>query len=167
MSITEDHEEGISGLPAGRQVYELSYLLLPSIPEENLPAVVTSLQNIIEKAGGQIFDSEAPFKRGLAYQMSKIVGASNYIVKEAYIGWLKFDDSPSKIAEINIAVEAIPEVLRFLLVKAPRETVFTFASTRVIEETPIEESGVTEEQSLDTDLGFDTESIDSDDVVLE
>ncbi len=119
MSTTEDHK--------AEAVYELGYLVLPSVPEDNLASVVSTIVSTIEKAGGKTLDSENPFIQGLAYSMSKTVGARKYVVDEAYIGWMKFEAEPSMIEEIKIAVEKMEEILRTLLIKAPRETTFTFA----------------------------------------
>lgn len=127
MANTEDHEGVL-------QVYELGYLVLPSIPEENLPQVVDSIKKIIAGAGGRDFDGEMPFKRSLAYSMSKVVGASKYVVDDAYIGWLKFEMEPSSVNEVKEGVEKMSEILRFLLIKAPRESEFTFAKALEAEE---------------------------------
>lgn len=108
-------------------VYELCYLVLPSIAEEDLSKVVDSLKAIVTKAGGAEIDGEEPIKQDLAYTMTKTVGASRYVVNEAYVGWIKFESVSDKVNDIKSAVEKMDEVLRFLIVKAPRETTFTFA----------------------------------------
>jgi ribosomal protein S6 len=127
MSNTEDHKEA--------QVYELGYLVLPSIPEESLADVVSTLQGIVKKSGGVEIASEDPIKFDLAYEMSKVVGARKYVANEAFIGWMKFEVEPSEVVSIKTAVEALDEILRCLLIKAPRESVFTFAAAqKAIEE---------------------------------
>ncbi len=127
MSITEDHKE--------KGVYELGYLILPSIPEESLPEVVTRLKNVFIKADGTEIASEDPFKLDLAYSMSKAVGSRKYVVQDAYLGWMKFELEPEVIIAVNDEVKKVEEVLRFLLIKAPRETTFTFeAARKAIEE---------------------------------
>ncbi|MBX4189237.1 30S ribosomal protein S6 [Candidatus Parcubacteria bacterium] len=122
MSNTEDHKE--------KGVYELGYLILPSIPEENVSEVVTRLKTIVTSAGGLEIASEDPFKMDLAYTMSKVVGARKYVVKDAYIGWMKFEVEPEAVPSMQNEVKAVDEVLRFLLIKAPRETAFTFEGAR-------------------------------------
>ncbi len=122
MSTTEDHKEAI--------VYELGYLVLPSVPEDNIPQVVSTIVSTIEKADGKTLDSELPVLDKLAYSMSKTVGARKYVVDEAYIGWIKFELEPSSVEKVKTGIEKMEEILRFLLIKAPRETVFTFAEAR-------------------------------------
>jgi ribosomal protein S6 len=127
MSTTEDHKE--------IQVYELGYLVLPSIPEESLSDVVATLQGIVKKSGGVEIASEDPIKIDLAYTMSKVVGARKYVANDAYIGWMKFEIEPSSVEAIKVDVEKLDEILRCLLIKAPRESAFTFAAAqRALEE---------------------------------
>jgi ribosomal protein S6 len=127
MSTTEDRQGNLG-------VYELGYLILPSIPEDKLPEVVSSIKEIITKEGGSEIASEMPFLHPLAYSMSKEVGSSKYVVNNAYIGWIKFETESSSIESIQEKVKAMSEVLRFLLIKAPRETTFTFAKMREAQE---------------------------------
>ena len=127
MVNPEAKKEGIT-------VYELGYLILPSIPEEKLTEVVASIKKVVAKEGGVEIDGEAPFKQDLAYSMSKTIGASRYVVSDAYLGWLKFEIEPAKVLAVKTGVEKIEEVLRFLLVKAPRETTVTLAKARAVVE---------------------------------
>lgn len=115
---------------AGDSVYELCFLILPSIPEDNLSLVTAAIRGVVSKEGGMEIDAEESFKYPLAYEMSKTVGSSRYVVSEAYIGWIKFELEPSKIVAVKDGVDKINEVLRFLLTKAPRTTTFTFAKAR-------------------------------------
>lgn len=136
MSTTEDRAE--------RTVYEIGYLVLPSIPEDSLADVVAKITTSFENEGGTRIDGEAPFKNDLSYEMSKQVGARKYVVREAYIGWVKFELEPSKIETVKAALEKMDELLRFLIVKVPRETTFTFAEARARKaalEAPAEEAG--------------------------
>lgn len=123
MANSEVKKEGLT-------VYELGFLVLPSIPEDKLPDTLDTIIKIINKEGGEEIDAEAPMKQDLAYSMSKTIGASRYVVSDAYLGWVKFEVSPAKILAIKTSVEKIPEILRFLLIKAPRVTTFTLAKAK-------------------------------------
>ncbi|MCR4279383.1 MAG: 30S ribosomal protein S6 [Candidatus Zambryskibacteria bacterium] len=123
----------------GQTVYELAYLVLPSIAEEGLGKVVESLKGIIAREGGTEIAGEDPFKQELSYTMTKTIGASRYVVNDAYLGWIKFDLPAEASAKegvehpankIKADVEKMDEIVRILLVKAPRETTFTFAEAR-------------------------------------
>ena len=121
------------------QVYELGYLILPSIAEDALSGVVDKIRALVNEAGGKEIDSEAPFKQSLAYSMSKTIGASRYVLTDAYLGWIKFEVEPAKIAVVKTGVEKIAEILRFLLIKARRETTFTFAKAKALVEEEVAE----------------------------
>lgn len=125
MSTTVDHKD-----VSPTQVYELGYLVLPSVTEENVSKVVSNLVSIIEKAGGKPLDFEDPYLETLAYAMSKTIGARKYVVNDAYVGWMKLEVTPDTIESIKKAVDAVEEILRSLLIKVPRETTFTFAEAR-------------------------------------
>jgi ribosomal protein S6 len=112
------------------RVYEIGYLVLPSIPEDKLSGVVDKIKGAVEQAGGKTLDGEEPFKQDLAYTMTKVVGASRYVVSDAYVGWMKFELEGSKAPEVKASLDKIDELLRFLLIKAPRESVFTFEKAR-------------------------------------
>ncbi|MDO8590070.1 MAG: 30S ribosomal protein S6 [bacterium] len=116
------------------EVYEIGYLVLPSIPEDKLSDVTGAIRKVITKEGGIEIDAEEPFKENLAYSMSKTIGASRYVLTDAYLGWIKFEVDRAKILAIKSGVEKIDEVLRLLLVKAPRQTTFTFAKARAVKE---------------------------------
>ncbi|MBI2065453.1 MAG: 30S ribosomal protein S6 [Candidatus Zambryskibacteria bacterium] len=111
-------------------IYELGFLILPSIPEERLTEITDAIRKVIAKKDGTEIDAEEPFKQLLAYPMSKTIGASRYVLSDAYLGWIKFEIEPSKISTIKADIEKIKEILRFLLIKVPRETTFTFAKAR-------------------------------------
>ena len=124
-----------------KSVYEIGFLVLPSIPEDKVSDVTDAIRKVVTKEDGKEIDAEEPFMEQLAYPMSKTVGASRYVVEEAYIGWIKFDLPADPVAgvehpieTIKKGIEKIDEVLRFLLVKAPRETIFTFAKARLVVE---------------------------------
>lgn len=111
-------------------VYEIGYLILPSIPEDKLSSVTSAIRKVIITEGGTEIDAEEPFKEPLAYTMSKTIGASRYVLSDAYLGWIKFEADRAKAPAIKAGMEKIEEILRFLLIKAQRETTFTLAKAR-------------------------------------
>ena len=117
-------------------VYEIGYLILPSIPEDKLSLVTDTIRKVITKEGGIEIDAEEPFKEDLSYSMSKTIGASRYVLSDAYLGWIKFEAERAKAQAIKDGVEKVEEVLRFLMINVPRETTFTFAKARALLEEP-------------------------------
>lgn len=129
-------------------VYEIGYLILPSIPEDKLSNVTNAIREVITTEGGIEIDAEEPFKETLAYSMSKTIGASRYVLSDAYLGWIKFESDRAKTSAIKAGVEKIEEVLRFLLIKAPRETTFTFATARAAVEDKKEPAPSSAEEAM-------------------
>jgi ribosomal protein S6 len=116
--------------PEGQTVYELGFLILPSIAEDKLSAVTDKLEALVKSFGGTKIDGEAPMKIDLSYTMTKVVGASRYVVNDAYLGWMKFEAEPAGMPALKAALDLSDELVRYLLIKAPRETTFTFADAQ-------------------------------------
>ena len=135
------------------QIYELGYLILPSLAEDKALQAAEAIKSLVSANGGSVFAGENPFKIDLAYTMAKTVGASRYVVNDAYIGWTKFELEPEKLEDLRAGVDKMDEVLRFLLVKAPKETTFTFAQSRkaleAVEESVSPEAGVEEKVAVE------------------
>ncbi len=112
------------------EVYELGYLVLPSIAEEALGEVEAKLEKLVSEAGGTKIAGESPRKIDLSYKMTKTVGASRYVVNDAYIGWMKFEAAPSAVPALKETFGRLDEIVRSLLIKAPRESEFTFAKAQ-------------------------------------
>ena len=142
------------------QVYELGYLILPSIPEDGIPSVTAKIKALIEKVGAKEIDGEEPMKTDLAYSMTKTVGASRYVVNDAYIGWTKFELDPSEALNLKASIEKVDEVLRFLLIKAPKESNFTFAKARALmEEKKAKEAKANEPEATKLENGVAEEAV--------
>lgn len=114
------------------RVYEVSYLLLPSIPEEQVPTHVAEIKKMIEGAGGQFISEEDPKLRHLAYEMIKLVGTRNERYKTAYFGWVKYEAPAQSAIDLKVLFDAKEEILRHLIIKTVRED--TFVPTVVEEE---------------------------------
>lgn len=130
----------------GNRVYEVSYLLLPSIPEEQVPTHVAEIKKMIEGAGGQFISEEDPKLRHLAYEMIKLVGTRNERYKTAYFGWVKYEAPVESAISLKTQFDAKEEILRHLIVKTVRED--TYVPTVIAEE-----------EVLDTPEGLVSEAV--------
>jgi ribosomal protein S6 len=107
------------------KVYEISYLLVPSIPAEKVGAEVERLSGILANNSAEIIADEAPSLIPLAYQMDKSTGAGSYEhYQEGYFGWIKFSCPSSSIEAVQKAFEAVPVMLRTLAVSTIREKTY-------------------------------------------
>lgn len=103
------------------RVYEVGYLLLPYVTEDNLARETDKIKEAITLAGGAVFSEENPHMLSLAYPMYKVVSNKKTKFESAYFGWVKFDGDPKGVAKIKKAMEAEENVLRFIIIKTVRE----------------------------------------------
>lgn len=104
-------------------VYEVGFVLVPSLSEEKVAEKSSFIRGIIEKVGGEIISEDFPKLMPLAYPMDKMIDSAKQVFKEAYFGWVKFEMPAVAIAGVEKEVSVIQEVLRFLIVKTLRENV--------------------------------------------
>lgn len=114
------------------KVYEIGYLLVSSIPEEKVDAKVEELKAILSTKKVEMIAEEAPVLETLAYTMIKKVGAKNTRFTQAYFGWVKFATEPETIVKIKEAIDADTEVLRSLIITAPREATYLGKRTSTV-----------------------------------
>jgi ribosomal protein S6 len=109
------------------RVYEVGYLMLPSIPEEKLPEEVTRLKTIITELGGSVISEEDPELRDLSFEMIKHIGTRNERFNNAYFGWIKFESDPNVAVDLKTKLDLHDSLIRFLIVKTVREDVLAEA----------------------------------------
>jgi ribosomal protein S6 len=102
-------------------VYEVSYLLLPSLAQEQVPAKADAIQNIVTSAGGAVISGENPVLIDLAYPMVKVISTVRHKVVSGYFGWLKFELSAEGIEKVKKALDANDDVVRYLIIRTVRE----------------------------------------------
>lgn len=119
--IAENKDTAESAESAGKQIYELGYLLVPTIAEENAPALFGNLKELVVSFGGEIISSEMPRMIRLAYVMAKTIDNVKNKFDTAYFGWIKFEAEKSAVAEIKKKLDANTDLIRFLITKTVRE----------------------------------------------
>lgn len=130
MSEVENKEESkISAVGEGK-VYELGYLLVPTIKEEEAPAVYSNLKDLVASFGGSVIADEMPKMMTIAYPMTKVVANIRSKFTTAYFGWIKFTMSSSDVVELKKKLDFDPNVIRFLIIKTVKEN--TIASKRFV-----------------------------------
>lgn len=103
-------------------IYEVGYLFVPSIAEENLGAKVTSLKDLLGEHGATFIGDEYPKMIELAYEMSRTVLNKKQKFTTGYFGWVKFELSADKINAVKDALDKDEQIIRFLLIKTVRES---------------------------------------------
>jgi len=112
------------------RVYELGYLLVPTISEEDVPVVFGNLKELVSSLGGIAISDEMPRMIPLAYLMVKVVANLRNKFNTAYFGWVKFTMDSDKILELKKKLDLDPNFIRFLILKTVKEN--TIAAKRFV-----------------------------------
>ncbi len=112
------------------RIYEVSYLLAPTIPEENVAGLYGDLKELIASLGGSVISDEMPKLIELAYPMLKVVQNVRNKFSSAYFGWVKFSMEAEKVLELKKKVDLDPNIVRSLIIKTVKEN--TLASKRFV-----------------------------------
>lgn len=103
------------------RVYEAGYTIVPTVKEEDVEKVVTSIRSEIEKLGGTFIAEGAPSLVKLSYAMDKREGERLVGYDRGYFGWLKFEASTDSAAKLMTVLNANKEILRSIVFKTLRE----------------------------------------------
>lgn len=123
-------ENKSKNIEVNSRIYEVGYLLVPSLEEENAPAIYTKIKDLVVSLGGEIISDDMPKMINLAYTMQKITQNARTKYDTAYFGWVKFEINPLKILELKKSLDAGANIIRFLILKTIREN--TIATKRFI-----------------------------------
>ncbi len=104
-----------------QSVYEASFILLPSLATEQVPAFCESLRDLITKVGGTVISYEDAVLIDLAYPMLKVVGTTRHKVDTGHFGWVKFDVETDGLETIKKFLDTHAEVVRSLIIRTVRE----------------------------------------------
>jgi ribosomal protein S6 len=124
MSEKEEKKEVVI-LEDELTLYELGYLVLSTVKEEELEKETAQLKSVIEKNGGLFIGEEGmPKIMKLAYKIIKVIGNKKTRFDSAYFGWVKFEAGADNVLKINEEVKKLENILRFILIKTVRESKF-------------------------------------------
>lgn len=117
------------------RVYEIGYLMLPSLGAEGVTSAIDEIKAKLTTMGAEHISEGEAQHIDLAYEMVKIINNQNTFLTTGYFGWIKFAINPEAIAGINKMLDNRPEMLRFLLNKTTREDTMVNAKpmTTIIE----------------------------------
>lgn len=110
------------------RVYELSYLVIPTVSEEAIAGIYGDLKRKITSLDGEIISDDMPKMIPLAYTMLKVHKNIHSKFDTAYFGWIKFIANPEKILELKKILDQDGNILRFMIIKTIKEN--TIASRR-------------------------------------
>ena len=110
------------------RIYEVGYLLVPTISEEELPVSYDNLKELVASFGGNIISDDMPKMIDLAYPMFKTLQNVSNKFDTAYFGWVKFYMDGDKVLELKKKLDLNPSIIRFLITKTVKEN--TIAAKR-------------------------------------
>jgi ribosomal protein S6 len=103
-------------------VYEVGYLMVPTIAEENVGGEVTTLKDMLSENGAQFISDEYPKMMELAYEMSRSIANKKAKFSTGYFGWVKFEIPTENILTVKASLDKNESIIRFLLIKTVRES---------------------------------------------
>ena len=104
------------------KVYELGFLVLPTLAEEELGGAVSALKGRFEKHGGVFLAEGFPERISLSYRISKTIEGKHTPFSSAYFGWLKYELPAHASVDLGQELKKEASLLRFLLIETIRET---------------------------------------------
>lgn len=115
-TIVDDQED-----QAISRVYEISYILVPTMSETEAEAKAESLKKSIADTGASFISEETPYIRDLAYEMIRVIKNANNRFVTGYFGWVKFELDSQSLEKIEKSLKLDEDIVRFLIVKADRD----------------------------------------------
>lgn len=111
----------VEGKENNLSVYEVGYIMLPSIAEENLGAEVTLFKDMFTENGATFISDEYPKLIELAYEMSRSIANKKQKFSFGYFGWVKFECTTKEAKNIKDILNMNEKLVRFLMIKTVRE----------------------------------------------
>lgn len=113
-----ENEEKVSSM----QVYEVGYIMVPTIAEENLGAEVSSFKDSLSEKGVTFISDEYPRMIELAYEMTRSILNKKQKFSYGYFGWVKFECDSSVALAIKGMLDKNENLVRYIFIKTVRES---------------------------------------------
>ena len=102
-------------------VYEVGYIMVPTIAEENLGGEVTAFKDMLTEHGATFISDEHPKMMELSYEMSRSIANKRQKFSYGYFGWVKFECTPVQAKVVKDILDKNEKLVRYLLIKTVRE----------------------------------------------
>ena len=96
--------------------YEFAFHILPTVTEEEVPAVFGDLKTLIDHAGGHIIQEEAPQHFDLAYTVVTHSEGKNFKYNHSFFGWVRFMSLPEHIEKLQAEIKHDGRVMRHIII---------------------------------------------------
>ena len=108
------------------RVYELGYLLVPSLSEGDVAQSVATLTEVITSQSATVVAEGAPEFIDLAYQMERDIAGKKMKWTQGYFGWIKFEAAPEALELIKKAFDLNTSLIRYMLIKTSVDNTVIF-----------------------------------------
>lgn len=102
------------------KIYELGYLLSPTITEENLSKETGAVKEALG-TGSFVISELEPKMKEIAYQMEKTISGKKNIFETAYFGSVYFQAEPESINAIKKNIDKNENIIRYLVIRRNKE----------------------------------------------
>lgn len=155
---SENDIQNIDMNEADARVYEVGYLLVPTIEEGAVVAEYTRIKDLVASFGGELIADDMPHMTPLAYTMLKVVQNVRSKFSTAYFGWVKFYMDPQQVIALKKKLDFDPNVIRFLVLKTVKEN--TLATKRFVNRDGIRRKPVAKSEGEEVVVPINKEEID-------
>jgi len=114
------------------RVYELGFLLDPTIPDDKLNGEFSSVKKIIESNKGSFISEEWPKIKKLEYTIFKASHDGKTKYNTAYFSWIKFETTPLLVDKIYEEIKKNGKIIRFIIIKTVKKDMLAIIRKPVI-----------------------------------
>jgi ribosomal protein S6 len=112
-------------------IYEVGYIMVPTIAEENLGGEVTTFKDMFQEHEAVFISDEYPKLIELAYEMSRSINNKKQKFSYGYFGWVKFECSTDQAKVIKDILDKNEKLVRYLMIRTVRENTMSVKRTYI------------------------------------
>jgi ribosomal protein S6 len=113
------------------RTYELSFILVPTVPESEVDQKVAELKSAITALQGTIGAEGTTEFIDLAYRIEKNVKSKKMKWNQGYFGWMKFTAAPEALEALKKVLDGNLELMRYMLIKTSAENLVQFKKPKI------------------------------------
>lgn len=139
-------------------IYEVGYLILPTVGEDSLAPEVSKLKDVLAEVSAKVIADEYPVLISLQYEMTKRIDTKNVHFNQGYFGWIKFEVEAKEIEVIKKKLDLNKVLLRYIIISTVREN--TLSSKKPLASTLVSRGGKTPRVVPEATLPMDEVAVD-------
>lgn len=120
-AVVEEKDTAAGAGESAARVYEVGYVITPTMKEQEVEKIVGDVRSEIGKANGSFIAEGAPSLARLSYAMPALENGKRMLHDRGYFGWIKFDSSIASAGRLKEALEKNEQVMRFIVFRTVRE----------------------------------------------